>query len=237
MSDRIRSQLIEKAARRFERDPSARRQQEEGPPRVITLSRQLGSGESSIVEILTERLQWPVWDRKILDVMASQSQLRYQARMFEVLDEKTQSKIDAVADSMLGNVDEHTYQYLLTKAILIIGQHDGIILGRGANMLLPHALKISIVAPFDSRVRNVMRDEGLSEAAARKRVAGADKEREAFLQDLAHRLGRKRSPAERETEYDLVINTQTFGVDNAAHMMLRALEHRFGAVLSGTPTA
>jgi cytidylate kinase len=238
MSDRVRSRLIEKAARRFEHGLQARRQQPSIlPPRVITLSRQLGSGERSIIGILTERLRWPVWDREILDVMASQSQVGYQARMFEALDEKTQSRIVDMADSILGSVDEHVHLYLLTKAILIIGQQDGVVLGRGANLLLPHALKIYIVAPVESRVKRVMQREELGEAAARKRVADDDRFRETFLQDMARRLGRRRSPIERETEYDLVINTDAFGVDRAASLILQAVDQRFGAVPSPAPSA
>jgi cytidylate kinase len=236
MNDRVRSRLIERAARRFEHDLRARRQQPSSfPPRVITLSRQLGSGERSIVGVLTERLDWPVWDREILDVMASQSQLRYQARMFEALDEKTQSRIIDMADSILGSVDEHVHLHLLTRAILTIGQQDGIILGRGANLLLPHALKVCIVAPLESRVKRVMQREELSEATARKRVADADRFRESFLQDIARRLGRRRSHADREAEYDLVINTDAFGVDGAASMILQAVEQRFGSDQSRAP--
>jgi cytidylate kinase len=238
MDDRVRSRLIEKAARRFEHDLQVKRKQpSSASPRVITISRQLGSGERSIIAILKERLGCPVWDREILDVMASQSQLRYQARMFEALDEKTQSRIVDMADSILGSVDEHVYLHLLTRAILTIGQHDSIILGRGANLLLPHALKVCLVAPIEPRVKMVMQREELSEVEARRRVADADRFRETFLHDMARRLGRKRSPTERETEYDLVINTEAFGVDKAASMILLAVEQRFGAVSRRDPAA
>lgn len=238
MDDRVRSRLIEKSARRFEHDLLTRRHQPlSPPPRVITLSKQRGSGEGAILGILTEKLGWPLWDREILDVMASQSKLRYQARMFEALDEKTQSRIIDMADSLLGSVDEHVYLHLLTKAILTIGEHDAIILGRGANLLLPHALKICIVAPFASRVKRVMEHEGGSEVAARKIVADADRHRETFLQDMAHRLGRGRSPAEREAEYDLVINTDAFGVETSASMILIAVDQKFGVTQGSAPAA
>ncbi len=223
MSVQVPPRLVEKAARRFELESRRRTQAVPPPsPRVITISRQLGSGGRRIAEILGGWLHWPVWDKAILDVIASQSHLRYQARMFEFLDERAQSSIDALAYSLLGDVNKHIYLHLLPRAVLLIAQNDAILLGRGAHLLLPEAFKVRVVASFETRVRNLIRFEGSNEEAARKRIRVSDQEREAFLQELAGRLGRRRSEEDRDSEYDLTVNTDRFDVHEAASMILGA---------------
>src|SRR5450759_315939 len=211
MSTRVPIQLVDKSVAAFEHQAMRRMQAPSTrPPRVITISRQLGSGGRRAAETLGRWLNLPIWDKEILDVIARQSYYHYQARMFELLDERTQSEIDAFADSLIGNVSKHVYLHLLPRAVLIIAQSDAIILGRGAHLLLPGALKVRIVAPIDVRVRNLVQAQTGSVSqtepvwAAKKRIRTSDREREAFINELAARLGRKRSDSDREAEYDLV---------------------------------
>ena len=227
MSIQVPIQLVDKSVAAFEREA---RQRMKAPaprhPRVITISRQLGSGGRRIAEALRDSLNLTIWDKEILDVIADQSYFHYQARMFELLDERAQSEIDAFADSLMGNVNKHVYLHLLPRAVLIIAQNDAIILGRGAHLLLPKALKVRIVAPLDVRVRNLVKFDGLTEEVARKKISTSDREREAFIKELAGRLGQRGS--DREPEYDLVVNTGAFGVQDAASLVLAAARQRLG---------
>lgn len=220
--------MIEKAVKRFERQ-TLRKAQEDKPraPRVITISRQLGSGGRQIAQTLGLRLNWPVWDREILDVVATTSNLRYQVRMFEMLDEKIQSWVDDMVFSMLGVASKQVYLHLLPRAILIIAQNDAIILGRGAHLLIPEALKIRVVASLETRVENLVRFEGLTTRDARDRIKASDQERKAFIQGLAGHLAHGRREPEGRVEYDLVINTDKIGVHGAASMVLTAARQRF----------
>lgn len=229
MSLPVPRELIDKAVMRFESE--ARRKTRESPPsppRVITLSRQLGAGGRRIAETLRERLGWPLWDKEILEVVASQSHLHYQARMFEALDESTQGAIENAAYAMLGGVSKDVYLYLLPRAILTVAQNDAVILGRGAHLLLPEALKVRVEASLETRVKNLVRFEGLTEKAARERIATSDQEREGFLRELAARLSRKGTQQEKWGEYDLTINTDRFSVQEAATIILSAAKQRFG---------
>lgn len=229
MNTQVPIRLVDKSVAAFEREALRRTQTPSPrPPRVITISRQLGSGGRRIAEILGKSLNWPIWDKEILDAIANQSYFHYQARMFELLDERTQSEIDAFADSLIGNVSKHVYLHLLPRAMLIIAQNDAIILGRGAHLLLPGALKVRIVAPLDVRVRNLVRFDGLSEEAAKKQIRTSDREREAFVKELAGRLGRKWSAFDKEVEYDLVVNMGAFEIQEAASLVLAAAKQRLG---------
>ena len=228
MGERVPARMLEKAVIRFELDRAARAREDRPPPaRVITISRQLGSGGRRLSEILAERTGWALWDREILDVLADQSAFRYQSRMFESLDERSQSEIDALAYSLLGGVTKHLYHHLLPRAILIIAQNDAIILGRAAHLLLAEAFKVSVVAPLDVRVRNLALREGLTEEEARERIRVFDQERCLFYKELAARLGQRyRDPKEMD-QYDMIVNSQRVRLETAATMILKAAEWRF----------
>ena len=226
---RVPSELLDRAVARFEREAQAAAgKTRKQPPRVITISRALGSGGRSVSEILARSLNWPLWDREILDVMASRSTLRYQARMFESLDETTQSGIDSAVYSLLGGVHKDVYFYLLPRAILTIAQNDAVILGRGAHLLLPNALKVTLTASFETRIKRVATREGLTETQAVARVKASDREREAFLKELTDRLSYAAGGRRVHVEFDLTIDTDTFSLQQAASMILEAAAHRFG---------
>jgi hypothetical protein len=229
VSTRIRFELVERAAAGFEREARARAKKGwKQPPRVITVSRSLGSGGRSVTEILARSLKWPLWDREILDVMASRSSLHYQARMFESLDETTQGGIDSALYSMLGGIHKDVYFYLLPRAILTIAQNDAVILGRGAHLLLPNALKVMLTASLATRIRRVAAREGLDEERALARVKASDRERQAFLRELADRLSYADAGRRVRTECDLIIDTDAFSLQQAASMVLHAAALKFG---------
>lgn len=219
---------MQDVVRAFEYAVEHRRQVEAKPPRVIAISRQVGSGGRRIAQALAGWLKWRVWDREILDVLAGQSHRGYQARMFEALDERTQSDIEAVILSLFGEMDKHVYFYLLPRAILTIAQHDAIILGRGAHLILPRSLRVSVEASHDIRVANLVRWEGLSEEAAESWIRRTDAEREAFSEELLRRLIAVRPDWSKQPEYDLAVNTDKFSVEEAAAIVLTAATKEFG---------
>jgi cytidylate kinase len=190
------------------------------PRKLITISRQIGSGGREIAEKLGAGLGCTVWGREILDVLASQSGGDYRARMFESLDEKTQGSIDEVVSDFLGQVATHTYHYLLPRAIFTIAQSDAVFLGRGARLLLPQAFHVRITASTETRTRRIMAREKLGREAAEERIRESDHQRETFLKEFAHSINVKKY----RNEFDLRINTDRIGVDEAAAIILHGFE-------------
>ncbi len=221
--------LVEKAVKRFQID--AHRKREEislQPRRVITISRQLGSGGKRVTELLSTWLDWPVWDKEILDVLASQSHLGYQAKMFEAVDEKVQDEIESLMSFTFGHIDKNAYLYLLPKAIFLIAQHDAIIIGRGAYLFLPDSLKIRVKASFSTRVENIMHYEGINKKTAQEKIRAVDQEREAFTKELCRRLGKPYAESKNHLHYDLEISTDNIRMEEAALLVLIAAMERFG---------
>lgn len=223
--------LIDREILRFEAArPRERPRATDGPAapsRVVTISRQLGSGGRKVAEYLGEQLGWPVWDREILDVLASQSNRHLEARLLDALDEQARGEVTEMIAGMVTGVSAFSYYYLLPKAILIIAQKDAIIVGRGAHLVLPDALNVRVVAPMEVRVRNVVTYDGVDEVTAHERVRESDRERAAFVRALARHLGRKAGEGDPETEYDLVVNTGALPVPKSAPLVLAALQARF----------
>jgi cytidylate kinase len=223
----VPNEVVEKAISRYEQDLRAPVSPTEAPPgpRVITISRQCGSGGTSIAHIVGERLGWPVWDGEILDILADKSHAHYQKRLFEALDEKRQGKVEATLLSCLGEPNEETYLYLLNKALYIIAQKDAIIVGRSADIVLKDALHVYMTASLEHRVKLMMTRWGLSYRETLKKVKTVDRQRQRCAKDFARSL--RKSCLRKQVEYDLVINTDRVSFQGAAAMICEAVRDLF----------
>ena len=56
------------------------------PPMTIAISRQLGAGGGAIAGKIAEKLDWPLYDRQLVDKIAEDS--GFQSQLLENLDEK-----------------------------------------------------------------------------------------------------------------------------------------------------
>lgn len=66
----------------------------------------------------------------------------------------------------------------LMKVIAAIASHgNAVIIGRGANFLIPqeNRLSVRVIAPFDCRVKNVAKEFGVNEEEAKRRVINTQK--------------------------------------------------------------
>jgi cytidylate kinase len=230
VSPRVSQALLEKEAQRYIREVEARRKKKgsAGSRRVITISRMFGAGGISVSNRLKETLGWPVWDREILDVLASQTHGKHQAHMFEALDEKTRSLVESFVSSIAGDVDKDAYFFLLPRAIYIIAQNNAIILGRGAHFLLPDALKVMLKASLEVRIRNVMRLLGVSEREAKREIINREQEREAFLSDMAKKFRRLPGSVSGRLVYDIELNMDSLSFEEAADAVSAAAKRKYG---------
>jgi hypothetical protein len=191
-----------------------------GPKKLITISREIGTGGRKIADKLGGKLACTVWGREILDAVVKQSGGNYQARMFEALDEHAQGLIDMLVNDFFGRVGKHTYQHLLPKAILTVAQNDAIFVGRGVNMILPEAFHVRIRASMETRIQNMMTYEGLDRKTAEKKIKDVDRERDAFMKEFAHTINVKYY----HEMFDLGINMDRIDVDEAVSIILHAFE-------------
>ncbi len=233
MKPAVPNDILERGIRKYEaglREP--RRPVQPVPiPRVVTISRLCGAKAKAVGQAVADRFGWHLWDKDILDMLASESHGRYRTRMFEALDESTQGAITAFVASLMGNPDETTYLYFLSKAINMIAQHDAIILGRGADLLLPMAFHVHIKASFETRVSNATMTWHLADCEARKKIAAVDRQRTRFRKHLARSIGRAASHG--TLGFDLEISTDHLSISAAADTIGCALNSFFAIEREG----
>jgi len=222
MAIKIPDKYIEQAVAKYESDLRKLKAKAaaKGPKRLITISRQAGTGGRQIAEKIGEKLGIMVWGREILDVLAGQSGGDYQARLFEALDERTKGVIETLIGDFFGKIPSQTYHHLLPKAILTIAQNDAVFVGRGVNLILPEAFRVAVKASNETRIGHMVTFNDMDRKAAEKRIKEADQQSDGFMKELAKTINVKFY----KDEYDLGICTDRIGIDEAASIILHAFE-------------
>ena len=131
---------------------------------------------------LARDLGWSLWDKELLDAIAADAAVS--RRVVEAFDEKTISEIELFARGALGDSDIAGFLYPrhLAHALSAIAKlGNAIILGRGANFILPHTLNVRIDASDECRIRNMMSYENYTHEQAEAKIHESDREREHFL--------------------------------------------------------
>jgi len=196
-----------------------------GPLPIITISREMGSGGKPIANVVAKRLgkKWRVYDQEIVDEIAKESKLEKQ--LIESIDERklplAEELIMEIFGRRLPNLSSY-YRHLI-KVLSLIGQRGYVvILGRGANFLFPHALKIRIICEMHQRIYWEMIHEKISEKEAIKRIERSDNERRDFVKILFNHDIKK------SHHYDLVIRTgPNLSIEDASDIIVEMAKRRF----------
>lgn len=186
----------------------------------VAISRQAGAAGSEVARLVGEQLGWPVWDKNLLGCVAE----RYQVdrAMLELVDETESSWVYDVLGTWMDCkiVSHEKYVSYLTRVILAVArQHPCVLVGRGAQFVLPRdkVLAVRIIAPLEARVRRVMQVRGLSADEARRYIDETDRGRREFVMRFFHR------DIDNPELYDLVINTARQRIDAAVRQILSAV--------------
>lgn len=206
-------QIIEEQVQRWKITRTEEKKKDERIS-VITISREAGSGGNILAKQLSDQLEFDLFYQEFIHNMAESARLS--VRLIETLDEKGASVLEEWISSIVDKRHLWPDRYLqhLMKIIGTIGKHgQAIIVGRGANFVLPpeKRLSVRVIAPLEMRLRNVSQKFSVSVDEARPRVLKTDSDRKAFIKkyfndDIRHPLN-----------YDLIINTGTLSIDDAVN--------------------
>jgi cytidylate kinase len=221
MKAKIRSieQIVEEQVKRWRMTP-AQEKKDEKTISVITISREPGSGGNILAKRLSDQLGFDLFYQDFIHSMAESAHVS--VRLLETLDEKGVSVLEEWIDSLVDKRHLWPDQYLqhLMKILGTIGKHGGsVIVGRGANFLLPpeKRLSVRVIAPLDTRVKNVSREYDVTVEEAKTRVLKTESDRKAFIKKYFN--DDIRDPL----NYDLIINTGKLSIDDAANAVKGAL--------------
>jgi len=194
-------------------------------PPVITISRETGSGGRPIASLVAKKLgrPWKVYHKEIVEKIAKETML--EKELISEIDDANIPSIDKLIFDFFGKGYPNLSNYYkhLVKIISTIGNRGHvIIIGRGADFLLSHALKVRIICEMDQRINWLMEFEKMTRRQAIERINEFDRRRDQFIKTLYHHDPKKAH------HYDLVIRTgKDLSIKDAAEIIVRLAKRRF----------
>jgi len=202
---------------------------------TITISRESGAGGSAVARELGRLLDWPVYDRELLERIADKAGLR--AELLESLDEKRSHWVTEVVESFGGVAAMSGAAYarhLVETMLALAARGHCIIVGRGCTVIVPpkNSLRVRLVASLDDRTERVRKRLNLSKVEAIKHVCRNDEQRAGFVKDYFHHV------VGDSHNYDLIVNTSRFSLEQTAQLIIDALNKcgQTPAVTVGRPS-
>lgn len=200
--------------------------------RVITISRQTGSGGREIAKKLAEKMGVPYYDKELLKRAARESGLCEQ--IIESFDEKPKSllyslvmdpysytAIDGMAGTF-GTVEQNVYTAVFETIRRVANESPCVIVGRCADYALRDTvptLNLFISADADFRKKRLAEENGITEEKAASLMEKTDKKRASYYNYYSD--GRWGEAA----NYDLCINSSFLGIDKTVDMIIEVLKN------------
>ena len=199
---------------------------------ILAIGREYGSGGHDVGKLVADKLNIPFYDKEILSLAARESGIC--ETLFENHDERTTpsylfSMVGGISDiSPAGAVSELPLNHRIFMAQFetitkIAMRGPCVIVGRCADYVLkgqPNLVSVFVYGDLNARIERIMRIEGLPFDQAKERVRKVDKQRQTYYNFFADGNWGHRS------NYQLMINTSSITLDNAAELILTYLRGR-----------
>ncbi len=199
--------------------------------KIITISREYGSGGRYIAQILAKKLNVPLYDKEILTLAAKESGISKE--FFEEYDERTtRSYLFSLMASLPGRsnlLDGYTELPLNHKIFLaqfeaikqIAKEGPCVIVGRCADWVLqedPRLVKIFIQAPMESKIERAVKYYGKEKDKAQDQIKKVDKQRANYYEYYtSNKWGKRES-------FDLCVNSAALGVEKTAELLAQFVQ-------------
>jgi cytidylate kinase len=187
--------------------------------RVITISREFGSGGRTIGKQVAERLGIPCYDQELIEKIAEKSGLAK-----EFIAERGEYTMrggwlaNAFADRSLNGLSVQDYLWTVQRKTILELAEEGpcVIVGRCADFILEgkaDLLKVFIHAPIETRAKRIVEKYGESSEAPEKRLRDKDIRRSAyyhFYTDVEWGIAKN---------YDIALDSGTLGLERCVDII------------------
>ena len=212
MSESLMDEVIRKQIEKWEEARARRDRGEEERLSVITFSSQAGSGGSLVAKGVAEQLRFDYFDKVLIEVIAESAHIS--TKLVESVEKERLSGIEDFIASFIKKEYLYPGVYLkhLMKVVSAITIHGrAVIVGRGANFIIPPEKRFSIrtIAPQEKRIEHVAKTFHVSPEEAKARVLQRESARSAFIKHSFHK------DSGDPIHYDMVINTEKTGIEAA----------------------
>lgn len=195
--------------------------------KIITISRQYGSGGREIGEKLAEKIGADFYDKKLLEVAAEKSGIH--KSHFEDNDEKRPNSFLYLLSTTYGQggipFDDTLFFAQLASIQKIASEHRScVIIGRCADYALRDfkgVANIFISAPFEDRVKRAIDVYGITEKHAEEYVKKIDKQRVSYYNYYTDK--RWGTP----WNYQLCIDSSALGIDGSVTLIEQFLNEYY----------
>ena len=196
--------------------------------RIITISRQFGSGGRTIAKAVAEKLGYAYYDKELIEKVAEMT--GFDPKYIEENGEYAPGKsIFSLASSyisssrVMGGMSAYDYLWVVQRnAILEIADKENcVIVGRCADQILKDredALHVYIHAPLKARAERIVRLYGENEKKPEDRLKDKDSKRAI---NYKHFTGRTWGDA---NNYDICINSDKLGIDKCVDLIVSVAE-------------
>lgn len=186
---------------------------------VITVSMEPGSGGSIIAEKVAETLGFDWFHREIVEKIAKTAKIR--SAVVNTLEKERLGGIKDFISSLIEDQYLHpdTYHRHLLVVISTIAKHGrAVIVGRGANFILPveDILSVRVIAPLKKRIHDVALHHRVTTDEAKRRVIQRESRRKAFVRRTFN------AEISDPMHYDLIINTGKVNIEAAVAAVIGA---------------
>ncbi len=187
--------------------------------RVITISREFGSGGRTIGKQAAERLGIPCYDHELIDKIAEKSGLAK-----EFIAERGEYTLrggwlaNAFADRSLNGLSVQDYLWTIQRKTILELAEEGscVIVGRCADYILDgkaDTLKVFIHASIEARSKRIVEKYGESSESPEKRLRDKDIRRSSyyrFYTDVEWGIAKN---------YDIALDSGTLGLDRCVEII------------------
>lgn len=197
--------------------------------KVITISREFGSGGRTIGRMLSERLGYAFFDKELIRRIAAKS--GYSEEFIEARGEDantTNSFLFNLARSGgrgYDNIPSVSDKLFITQHNIIKALPDEgpcVIVGRCADYILrdnPDALHVYVYADVDFKTKRIVELYGETNDNPRKRLEEKDKKRIIYYNNYTGRRWGEFS------NYDISLNSGKLGIDNCVNIIAGLIEN------------
>lgn len=198
--------------------------------KIITIGRQFGSGGRDVGKMVADSLNIPFYDKELVELAAKKSNFNEDA-VKEIDERATNSLLYSIVTGSFGmdGLNAPLFYEMPMNDKFFIAQSEVIkelaakescvIVGRCADYVLSEAENVELLSTFiygslDYRSLRVARDLNLTIPRARDYIKKTDKQRRTYYDYYtSHEWGKM-------SNYDLCINTEKIGIENAAQMII-----------------
>ncbi|MBX9634727.1 MAG: cytidylate kinase-like family protein [Magnetospirillum sp.] len=170
---------------------------------VVTLSRDYGSGGDVIATRLAQRLGVPLYDEQLLQEVAQR--LNEDPALVKMLDESIGRARDMWLYRLFSGKDigHDAYRDTLVKVVMSLGRLGGVIIGRGAHIILSEgcALRVRIAGSADVCARRMAEQGHGSVEHELAKAKEMNHRRGQFVWDVFH------SRLSDASQFDITVNT------------------------------